>query len=443
MSLLENIQRIGGGLLDFANGLPGVLAPSMSDPAGDPSLASAADPAAVAAARERYKRAYVAQMMQAAQSGTPLAALDATAATNAQPSYDNDISRAVQAAQYLKQQREQTKRTESLQQLISSVTDPKQKAALSIATPDQASAQMLKEAFPVEKSGLERYVIQPIGNGYAVMLDRQTGQKEMIKAPADATAASGTPQLDPETANRIAVEYMTDKTALQRHLPGKWNAANRQLVEQQINANMKAAGLRPSDVTSIQANATAQTASIKTMQGQLNAISSFENLARFNGQRLLDLVDRVDDTNVPAIEGYARAFARKGGAVDPAEFASVLVAFQNEAARILTTPDAKGIVTDSARHEVMDIAPKDMTAAQAKRIINRLFLEMDARKSYLSQQIASAYQTMQPGGFNPAGTQAPAAVPPTQPVTGTGAASVPGGLDTVPAPYTFPTLPRK
>jgi hypothetical protein len=435
VSLLENIQRVGGGLLDFANGLPGVLAPSMNDPSGDPQLSGAADPASVTAARERYRRAYVAQMMQAAQSGTPLAALDATAATAAQPSYDTDIGRAVQTAQALKTQREQAKRTEALQTLISSVTDPKQRAALSVATPDQAAEAMLKDAYAKPLNAGERYSMTALGNGLALVLDKQSGQTHIVRDPSAAAGGAAT-AVDPETINRVAVEAMFDPRALTQHFPGKWNASNRALVEQQQTENMKAAGLRPSDLPAIRANATAQFASAKQMQGQLNAIEAFEKTARFNGERLLDLVGKIDDTSVPIVEGYARAFARKGGSVDAAEFANVLTHFQSESARILNTVDGKGIVTDSARHELTETLPKDMTAAQAKRIINRIFLEMDARKGFLSSGIGSAYGSAA-NGFN----GAPAWAPP--PANAPGAASVPGGLDTVPKPYAFPTLPRQ
>lgn len=191
-----------------------------------------------------------------------------------------------------------------------------------------------------------------------------------------------------DTAARIVMadpSRMKDYTSMSAKDPRK------NQINNYIDKVMKESGMKYQDLTRLRQNWRSENKSIDKLQSQLHGIEAFEGLARANGERVLELIDMVDDTGVPLIEGFRRSAKRKVGGVDESELASVLSTFQNETARVLTSsPNMTGVVTDSARKDLQAVAPQSMTAAQAKRIINRLFTEMDVRRDQLVSEIEKA-----------------------------------------------------
>lgn len=225
--------------------------------------------------------------------------------------------------------------------------------------------------------------------------------------------------LDDKTLALAIPSVMADPARMYDYTPGRGAAAAP--VKKQINDaiadRLTAAGMKPEDLVRLRASAKAEAKSIEKMTAQVNAISSFEDLARFNGDRLLELVDKLDDTSIPLIEGAARLAKRKvGGSEDAAEFASVLQSFQTEAARILNNPNMTGVLTEGARQDMQHVIAGDATAGQAKRIVNRIFAEMDVRKASFDKSIEAAGQamTVTPPGVTPAAPQVTPVVPPAQ-----------------------------
>jgi hypothetical protein len=153
-----------------------------------------------------------------------------------------------------------------------------------------------------------------------------------------------------------------------------------------------------SDFIRARTSALSSKGSIVKLTAQNDAINAFEGLAKANGQRILDLLDTVDNTGLPFIEGLTRAAKRSGGNVDAAELKSVLTAFQTETSRILSNPNMTGVVSDSARHEVQNMAPDNMSVAQAQRVIKRIFTEMDLRKNFLESTLSGAIDRTVVGG---------------------------------------------
>ncbi len=227
--------------------------------------------------------------------------------------------------------------------------------------------------------------------------------------------------LDDKTLEVAIPSVMADPARMYDYTPGRGAAAAP--VKKQINDaiadRLKAANMKPEDLVRLRATAKAEGTSITKMTQQVNAISSFESLARFNGDRLLELVDKLDDTSIPLIEGASRLAKRKGGGEDAAEFSSVLQSFQTEAARILNNPNMTGVLTEGARQDMQHVISGDVTAGQAKRIVNRIFAEMDVRKGSFDLAIQNAGQALtpaypQPGGAEASPMAAPAAAaPPT------------------------------
>lgn len=201
--------------------------------------------------------------------------------------------------------------------------------------------------------------------------------------------------LAPEDLDLAATTVMADPVQMRQFASyGKAGQERRDAINSAISKKLKDAGMTPADLGSMRANFKAQAGSINKLVPQLNAIEAYEQTAKFNGQRLLDLVDKIDNTSIPVIEGYARRAQRAAGDPDQAEFQSVLAQYQTEAARIINNPNLTGILSDSARHEMQEIIGGNMNAAQIKRVVNRLNTEFEFRKNAIKQQVGVAGQSM-------------------------------------------------
>ena len=209
------------------------------------------------------------------------------------------------------------------------------------------------------------------------------------------TATQVGEDLPPDELDLAATTVMTDPNQMRQFASfGKAGQARRDQINAAVSAKLKTAGMTPSDLGNLRATFKAQGASINKLVPQLNAIEAYEQTAKFNGQRLLDLVDKIDNTGVPVIEGYARRAQKAVGDPDQAEFASVLQQYQTEAARIISNPNLTGVLSDSARQELQEVISGNMSAGQLKRVINRLNTEFEFRANAIRGQIGNAGQGM-------------------------------------------------
>lgn len=235
------------------------------------------------------------------------------------------------------------------------------------------------------------------GNKIASVAPKTSSQEaaESGLAPEDVDVAAGVVMLDPARMH----DYATF---------GKQGQAIRTEINKAITKKLTDANMTTGGLAKLRSNFVAQKGSIKKMTDQSNMIEAFEGVAKYNGDRVLELIDKIDDTGVPFIEGITRKLKKGAGDVDAAEAQSVMTAFQTEAARILNNPNLSGVLSDSARHETQDMINGKMSAAQTKRVIKRIFAEMDVRKGLINQQIGTASGSM--AGETPiAGAPAPAA----------------------------------
>lgn len=201
--------------------------------------------------------------------------------------------------------------------------------------------------------------------------------------------------LSPDELNLAATTVMTDPSQMKQFASfGKAGQARRDQINAAITQKLKDSGMTPSELGNLRATFKAQGASINKLVPQLNAIEAYEQTAKFNGQRLLDLVDKIDNTGIPVIEGYARRAQKAVGDPDQAEFSSVLQQYQTEAARIISNPNLTGVLSDSARKELQEVISGNMSAVQLKRVINRLNTEFEFRANAIRGQIGNAGQGM-------------------------------------------------
>jgi hypothetical protein len=205
--------------------------------------------------------------------------------------------------------------------------------------------------------------------------------------------------LDPDTVHKAAVETLYDRTRIGLYAPfGMAGKADRDAIANEQTKVSKAAGMTPQDVLRLGVNFKAQSMTMPKLALQRANIDAYEKLARFNGNRILELIGKLDDTSIPLLEAPKR-LAERGliGSDDAAEFLSVLQTYQTEVARIIqSSPNMGGVLTDTARKEIQDVIQKGVTASQAKRIINRLHLEMDVRGFGLDDAMTIAGQKAAP-----------------------------------------------
>lgn len=239
---------------------------------------------------------------------------------------------------------------------------------------------------PSDSSEIQGYKLAQTQGYKGTYLD-YLKQKSAVQSVGD--------DLAPEDLDLAATTVMTDPVQMRQFASfGKAGQARRDQINSAITKKLKDAGMSAADLGNMRANFKAQSGSINKLVPQLNAIEAYEQTAKFNGQRLLDLVDKIDNTGIPVIEGYARRAQKATGDPDQAEFQSVLAQYQTEAARIINNPNLTGILSDSARHEMQEIIGGNMNAAQIKRVVNRLNTEFEFRKNAIRDQVGAAGQSM-------------------------------------------------
>lgn len=304
-------------------------------------------------------------------------------------------------------------------------------------TPGAFTYQGVISAESATKSGLARLkerLDEQKARRDETRLDIAQQQADTAERRADAydkNVASLTKLRDPELLDDKTLEIavpsvMANPDRVYDYTKGRGVAAGpvKKQVNDAIADRMKLVNMKPEDLPKIRASAKAEFASIGKMTGQVDQMTSFEGLAKFNGKRLLELVDKLDDTSTPLLEGPARLAKQKFGSEDAKEFGMVLQSFQAEAARILNTPNMTGVLTEGARQDMQHVIDGSVTAGQAHRIIDRAVAEMDVRKALFLDQIKTAGKALTPafGGDTPPqgapppgappGGQPPAAVPP-------------------------------
>ena len=256
-------------------------------------------------------------------------------------------------------------------------------------------------------------MMQASGTGTSQALDLARLQETMRHNRSMESSATSAPvgAMSPDELDYAGRTIMMDPARMKDFASyGNAGQAYRQQINDWISKRMKETGQSPESLAQLRVNFQAQKGSIQKMTAQANAIQAFEGVAKYNGDRLLELIDKIDNTGVPFIEGIARPLKRGAGDVDTAEALSVLNTFQTEVSRILGNPNMTGVISDGARHEAQDMVNGKLSAAQMKRVVNRLFDEMDMRNSLISTQITNAGTSMTTG--NPtASPEAPTQAP--------------------------------
>lgn len=248
---------------------------------------------------------------------------------------------------------------------------------------------------------------------------------EMEKiATIRAGAQGGMGDMSPEQLHNAAIAVTANPMLMRQYASyGGRGQAIRTAVGNEQARLMKEAGVTESDVLRQQAIVAAQVHSVKDLVGMQNAVRAYETVATGNGQRVLELVNTVNSSGVPMINSAERLGKLALGDPNAAELMQVLQNYQSEVARIIANPTLKGPLTDTARQEMHDVIPANLTPAQAKRLVDRLNYEFELRdygiNDALRQGLAGAAGSL----GEPANTPAP--TPPQAPF-GAGMPPLPG-----------------
>lgn len=215
-------------------------------------------------------------------------------------------------------------------------------------------------------------------------------------------------ELDPAAVRDLAIQSLYDPNALSGYRRDPKMMAR--IANDRIKV-MRETGVTSEDVVSGRAGFKADTGSLNKLTPMYDAVVAFEKTAVRNGDRLIELADKVDASGVPVIEKWIRAGRQATGDADVSKFNAQLQIYRTEAAKILTNPNLSGQLTDSARHEIEGFMQPGASAKQIKEVVNLLKNDFENRKVTLEDQIGSIRARMR-GRVSPGGEQpAPAAAP--------------------------------
>lgn len=176
---------------------------------------------------------------------------------------------------------------------------------------------------------------------------------------------------------------------------GRYNASERKAVVERQAEILKENNITPAQIASIHANVKAQTGNIQVQTKSLQGLKAFDEVARANADRALELFDKVSDSGVPLINAFTRGTEYGLGSADVAELRQVLQNFQAETARIVAGhPQLLGATTDTAREEIERVVSGNMTTEQAERVIKRLLFEVDVRRAGFEEAIQESGASM-------------------------------------------------
>lgn len=121
-----------------------------------------------------------------------------------------------------------------------------------------------------------------------------------------------------------------------------------------------------------------------------DALKSFENTALKNMTILESSAKKVVDSGSPLLNTPLRAIDEKAlGNTDLPVYRAARQIVVNEVAKLTNNPNLSGQLSDSARKEVSELIPADMTLAQLLNLLPTLRQDMKNRTSSLDDQIGA------------------------------------------------------
>lgn len=274
-----------------------------------------------------------------------------------------------------------------------------------------------------DQEGDQRYAdqVKRLDRAYNAGQDQQQWQRgfsERTLASMDAyrrqqagLGMNGGESLTGDTLHNLAIQTIKSPSLMNAYMArsGRYNAGERNRLLNEQTKVMNEKGIKPEEVASIQANVKAQAGSIKENQQAIGTLQAFKGVVHKNGDRLLELVDKIPDSGVPWVNGIERAVATGTmGSKEVAEFNLVLNNFVTETGRIVGGhPKLLGNSTDTRNKEISDVLSKNYTPAMIKTLVGRLIFEADIREQGFRDAMQESSRSLE--SFGMPGQEFPAA----------------------------------
>lgn len=233
---------------------------------------------------------------------------------------------------------------------------------------------------PVPSSSIER--VPPPRDAVVDALARATlRDKNQATAQASAPIAEGTPafKLAQDLAGgKITLDQLTKLYSFQRG--GRDELRKIYTLARETNPSLSPLTLGV-EVHSLQKELT----DLRGMQGK---IESFSKTADENTKLLDKVLDKIPETGISGpVNNWARTAAKTIGDENVPAFNTLATSLQSEYARLLTTMQGTGVVSDNARKELKDLLDKGGTRGQIRRVLQTLKDESSNRRKGLTDQI--------------------------------------------------------
>lgn len=205
--------------------------------------------------------------------------------------------------------------------------------------------------------------------------------KPVASRPKEAAAgADDVTELTPAGLDAAALNYA--KTGVMPALGMGDKTTRKQIIN-------RAAAMMPGlDIASAKADFSANQESLKAMQKQRDAITSFEQTASKNIDVFLASAGKVVDTGSPMANSLARLVSGKMlGSADQAAYDAARQVAVSEIAKITQNPTLAGQLSDTARKEIADFNEKGATLKQTVRVMRLLKQDMANRTVALDETL--------------------------------------------------------
>lgn len=227
----------------------------------------------------------------------------------------------------------------------------------------------------------------------------------------------GTTPLDPATLSVESDAVMRDLKQLRVFASyGQTGQDMRNQIMGDLTHKLNLAGMSMGELMGLQAQARGQQIAIDKLAPQLAQTSAYEKLADFNADRVAALAPKVNLSSYTSVNDFLQWAGKQKGNGDAAELSSVIKTFQTEAARILTAgPTLNGVLSDTARHEIAQIADGSLAPKALNQVLNRLKVEFAVRTGAYKEQMDNAQNYIATMGGRLPANQAPNGQPVAQP----------------------------
>jgi hypothetical protein len=143
------------------------------------------------------------------------------------------------------------------------------------------------------------------------------------------------------------------------------------------------------NIAANKATYTADAGSLKKLQSQFDTVNAFENTAIKNLDQVAKAGAKVPDLGARYANIPVRMISEKMiGTPEMAAFKTALLTAQNEAAKVLTSANASGVLSDSARHEAQQVLDGNLPFPAMMASINQLKTDFANRHQAYQGQIA-------------------------------------------------------